>query len=148
MGEADPEDRPSLIDARAHARSFQRVRDARRSELVEDYVELIAELIDAGGEARQVDVARRLGVAAPTVAKMIRRLEEEEFVARGPERGIRLTEAGRELAEEARRRHQLCERFLLALGVPPAVARADAEGIEHHVSRETLDAFRRFLDGA
>lgn len=147
MSEADPEDRPSLIDEKAHARSFQRARDARRSELVEDYVELIAELIDTDGEARQVDVARRLGVAAPTVAKMVRRLEEEALVTRPAHRGIHLTAAGRALAEAARERHRLVERFLLALGVRPEAARDDAEGIEHHVSRDTLDAFRRFLDG-
>lgn len=138
---------PTLIDEASHAESFRRVRDARRAELVEDYVELIAELIDTEGGARQVDVARRLGVAQPTVAKMVRRLEDEALVARGSQRGIELTEAGRELAEESRRRHQIVERFLLALGVDPEVARGDAEGIEHHVSTETLRAFERFLHG-
>lgn len=151
MDDADPDagtPTPGLIDEASHAESFRRVRDARRAELVEDYVELIAELIDTEGGARQVDVARRLGVAQPTVAKMVRRLEDEALVTRAAaSRGIALTEAGRELAEEARRRHQIVERFLLALGVEPQVARGDAEGIEHHVSRETLRAFERFLDG-
>ncbi len=123
---------------------FRQVREARRLELVEDYVELIADLIGDGGEARQVDIAARLGVAQPTVAKMLKRLAEDGLVQQRPYRGVFLTEAGRTLAAEARERHRIVESFLLALGVSPDVARCDAEGIEHHVSGETLEAFRRF----
>src|ERR1700704_1041401 len=111
----------SLVAADIQSASFRQTRQARRLELVEDYVELIDDLIAARGEARQVDIAERLGVAQPTVAKMLKRL-----------------------AEEARERHHIVEAFLLALGVSPETARLDAEGIEHHVSSETLDAFRIF----
>ena len=120
-------------------------RAARRAALVEDYVELIADLHDAGGEARQVDIAARLGVAQPTVAKTLKRLAEEGFVAQRPQRGVVLTATGRALALRSRERHRLVERFLLALGVAPGTARRDAEGLEHHVSGETLDAFARFV---
>jgi DtxR family manganese transport transcriptional regulator len=133
-----------LVDAEAHSAGFRQVREARRLELVEDYVELIADLIGDGGEARQVDIAARLGVAQPTVAKMLKRLAEDGLVQQRPYRGVFLTEAGRALAAEARERHRIVESFLLALGVSPNVARCDAEGIEHHVSGETLEAFRRF----
>src|SRR5690606_33723887 len=88
------------LDAESHAEAFQKTRDARRSELVEDYVELVAELIDAEGEARQVEIARRLGVAQPTVAKMLKRLVEEGLILQKPYRGIFLTDAGRDLAFE------------------------------------------------
>src|SRR3546814_17831571 len=64
---------PPLIDADLHAESFRQVREAHRVELVEDYVELISDLIRDGGEARQVDIAARRGVAQPTVAKMLKR---------------------------------------------------------------------------
>jgi DtxR family transcriptional regulator, manganese transport regulator len=137
--------RRRLIDADSHAEGFRKARKARRTELAEDYVELIADFVDAQGEARQVDIARRLGVAQPTVAKMLNRLAEDGLISRQRYRSIFLTEAGRRLAEESRRRHQLVEAFLTALGVSDEVARSDAEGIEHHVSAETLDAFGRFL---
>lgn len=137
---------PTLVDAEVHVESFRQAREARRLELVEDYVELIADLIGDGGEARQVDIAARLGVAQPTVAKMLKRLAEDGFVQQRPYRGVFLTEAGRALAVESRTRHHVVESFLIALGVCPETARRDAEGIEHHVSGETLDAFRRFTE--
>ncbi|MFB0491601.1 DtxR family manganese transport transcriptional regulator [Methylobacterium sp. OAE515] len=135
-----------LVDPERHVESFRQAREARRSELVEDYVELIDDLIGDGGEARQVDIAARLGVAQPTVAKMLKRLCEEGFVQQRPYRGVFLTEAGRRLAAQARERHRIVERFLRALGVSPETARRDAEGIEHHVSAETLEAFRAFAE--
>lgn len=136
---------PVLIDAESHAEGFRKARNARRTELVEDYVELIADFIDADGEARQVDIAQRMGVAQPTVAKMLRRLADDGLISRKPYRGVFLTEAGKQLAEQSRRRHQIVEGFLLALGVSEEIARTDAEGIEHHVSEETLLAFERFI---
>lgn len=134
-----------LVDAETHVKSFRQARQARRLELVEDYVELVADLIDDGGEARQIDIAARLGVAQPTVARMLKRLAEEGLIAQRPYRGVFLTEAGEELARGSRLRHQIVESFLRALGISPETARIDAEGIEHHVSAETLEAFKRFV---
>lgn len=128
-----------------HVDGFAQVREARRSELVEDYVELIADLIIDGREARQVDIASRLGVAQPTVAKALKRLVKEGWAVQRPYRGVFLTPAGEALAQEVRARHQTVERFLLALGVDADSARRDAEGIEHHVSPATLAAFEAFL---
>jgi DtxR family transcriptional regulator, manganese transport regulator len=133
----------ALVDVDTHVESFRQAREARRLELVEDYVELIADLIRDGGEARQVDIAARLGVAQPTVAKMLRRLADDGLVARRPYRGVFLTEKGEALAARSRERHRIVENFLLTLGVSPETARCDAEGIEHHVSDETLAAFER-----
>ncbi|MBY0613356.1 MAG: manganese-binding transcriptional regulator MntR [Beijerinckiaceae bacterium] len=135
-----------LLDADTHSEGFRHTREARRGALIEDYVELIADLIDDGGEARQVDIAARLGVAQPTVAKMLRRLTQDQLVSRKPYRGVFLTDAGRRIADHIRARHQTVEAFLRSLGVKAETARIDAEGIEHHVSAETLDAFRRHLD--
>ena len=104
------------------------------------------DLIDDAGEARKVDIAARLGVAQPTVSKMISRLEDAGYINQRPYRGVFLTDAGRALAEECRERHRIVEEFLRALGVSEAIARRDAEGIEHHVSEETLEAFRRFTE--
>ena len=135
----------ALIDADTHVESFRQTRSNRRTELVEDYVELIADLIDHDGEARQVDIASRLGVAQPTVAKMLKRLTSDGLIQRRPYRGVFLTDEGKELARVSRARHHVVESFLCALGISPETARIDAEGIEHHVSAETLDAFRAFL---
>jgi DtxR family manganese transport transcriptional regulator len=134
----------SLVAADVQAEAFRQVREARRVELFEDYVELIDDLIRDGGEARQVDIACRLGVAQPTVARMLRRLIDDGLVSRRPYRGVFLTEKGQALAEQSRARHEVVEKFLIDLGVSPEVARKDAEGIEHHVSEETLEAFHRF----
>lgn len=133
----------ALPSVEAHGESFRHVRAARRSELAEDYLELIADLIEDGQEARQVDIAARLGVSQPTVAKMLTRLASGGFVTRKPYRGVFLTERGLALAHEVRHRHRLVEQFLVSLGVTPETARLDAEGMEHCVSDETLDAFRR-----
>ena len=140
-----PPDPDGLVATELQVESFRQAREARRAALVEDYVELIADLLDAGGEARQVDVAARLGVAQPTVAKMLKRLAEDGLVAQRPDRGTFLTPAGQALALRSRERHRVVEHFLLALGIAPAIARRDAEGLEHHVSEETLDAFALFL---
>lgn len=136
---------PALVDVQLHMESFRQVREAHRTELVEDYVELISDLLADGGEARQVDIAARMGVAQPTVAKMLKRLVRDGWVIQRPYRGVFLTPAGEVLAAESRERHQTVERFLLALGVDAETARRDSEGIEHHVSEATLAAFAEFV---
>ena len=145
MREFVPREKP-LIDADSHSEGFRHAREASRLALVEDYVELIADLIEYGNVARQVDIAARLGVAQPTVAKMLARLTAKGLISRKPYRGVFLTEAGREVAHQSRVRHQIVEGFLLSLGVSAETARRDAEGIEHYVSAETLKAFRRAMN--
>lgn len=130
----------------ARAESFQAVREAHRNELAEDYVELIAELIATSGEARPVDIAARMGVAQPTVAKALDRLQRDGLVHRAPYRAVFLTEAGQHLAADCQRRHGIVVRFLVRLGLDPETAEQDAEGIEHHVSPRTLELFARFAE--
>ncbi|ENI4852032.1 manganese-binding transcriptional regulator MntR [Escherichia coli] len=129
-----------LVNVEEHVEGFRQVREAHRRELIDDYVELISDLIREVGEARQVDMAARLGVSQPTVAKMLKRLATMGLIEMIPWRGVFLEK----LAQESRERHQIVENFLLVLGVSPEIARRDAEGMEHHVSEETLDAFRLF----
>lgn len=129
-----------------HAARFKRVRDAHQTEVAEDYVELIGDLIEEMGEARVVDLAQRLGVSSATVNSTIHRLQRDGLVTSKPYRSIFLTEEGQELATTSRERHRLVRDFLIALGVDPLVADADAEGIEHHVSDATLETFRAHLE--
>jgi DtxR family manganese transport transcriptional regulator len=123
----------------------RRTRDEHAQEIAQDYVEIIAELIAATGEARVIDIARRLGVTHVTVARTIQRLQRDGLVTSLPYRSIFLTESGSKLSEESRTRHEIVVQFLESLGVPDRVAQSDAEGIEHHVSKETLQAFRKHL---
>lgn len=127
------------------AESFKRVRDAHQTEMAEDYVELIADLIDVKGEARVVDLAGLLGVTKPTVNNAIQRLQRDGLVTSEPYRSIFLTDKGRQLAKASKERHGIVRELLIALGVDPVTADTDAEGIEHHVSPATLKAFRKFL---
>jgi DtxR family manganese transport transcriptional regulator len=123
----------------------RRTREEHSHEIAQDYVEIIAELIAATGEARVIDMARRLGVTHVTVARTIKRLQREGLVTSLPYRSIFLTASGRKLSEESHSRHATVVDFLQSLGVPAVVAQSDAEGIEHHVSRETLQAFEKHL---
>ena len=134
-----------LAEADDQAAGFDRIRDDHRHELIEDYVELIADLIDAHGEARAVDLANRLGVTGATVNAQVARLQRDGLVTSEPYRAIFLTAKGRALAEACRRRHRIVLAFLATLGISEESARRDAEGIEHHVSDETLAAFDRFV---
>ena len=140
---------PSVTDERpadARAEAFQGVREARRNELAEDYVELIADLIHEHGEARPVDIAARLGVRAPTVTKALDRLAREGLITRAKYRSVFLTDEGRTLAKECRNRHEIVLRFLIRLGLDAETAELDAEGIEHHVSERTLALFKSYAD--
>ena len=123
------------------AAKFDRIRRAHQSEVAEDYVEMIFDLIDQTGEARTVDLAARFGVTSPTVNAIVRRLQRENLVETRPYRSIFLTEAGKALAESSRARHQIVRDFLVTIGVPETIAEKDAEGVEHHVSEETLMVF-------
>ncbi|WP_370515949.1 manganese-binding transcriptional regulator MntR [Pantoea sp. Mhis] len=125
---------------------FRQVRAAHRRETIDDYVELIFDLISEFGEARQVDMAICLGVSQPTVAKMLKRLNTTGLIEQIPYRGVFLTAKGEKLAELNRIRHHIVETFLLALGVSPQTARRDSEGLEHHVSDETLNLFQKFYE--
>ncbi|MGH7057768.1 MAG: manganese-binding transcriptional regulator MntR [Acetobacteraceae bacterium] len=136
---------PRLAAEPEDARRFGQVRSARSGALLEDYAELIADLLAAEGEARTTDIARRLGVAHPTATKAIARLKREGLATARPYRGVFLTQAGHAMAERVRARHRLVLAVLLAIGVPREAAETDAEGIEHYVSAATLDAFDRFL---
>jgi DtxR family manganese transport transcriptional regulator len=124
---------------------FGKARDAQSNALLEDYVELISDLLASDGEARTTDIARRLGVSHATAIKTITRLKRLALVIARPYRGVFLTPAGEAIALRVRNRHRLVVDLLRAIGVPDEAAEQDAEGIEHHVSDITLAAFARFL---
>ena len=123
---------------------FFQIRNARNTEIAEDYTEMIAELINENGEARVVDLAKNFGVTSPTVNSVIRRLVRDGYVESKPYRSIFLTEKGEELAKYCKKRHDIVYNFLISIGVDIETAKMDAEGIEHHVSDETLKLMKKF----
>jgi DtxR family manganese transport transcriptional regulator len=158
-GRARPGNRPAAVGsphadhpAEVQAGALRQTRRSHSTEIAEDYVEAIAVLTETTGEARAVDLAKRFGVTHVTVIRTISRLQRDGYVSSRPYRGVFLTDRGARLASAARERHALVVAFLRSLGIPERVVQVDAEGIEHHVSGETLAAFRRHLaatgDGA
>jgi len=127
------------------AENLSQTRREHANEVAEDYVEAIADLVTETGEARVVDLAKRLGVTHVTVIRTIARLQKTRFVTAQPYRAIFLTEKGRSLAAMCKSRHETVAAFLRSLGIPERVAEMDAEGIEHHVSPDTLAAFKTAL---
>ncbi len=124
---------------------FKRTRDDHSREYAEDYLELIEELIRSKGEARAVDLAAHFGVSHVTVGKTVKRLAREGLVTAEPYKAIFPTDEGKKIAAYSRARHETVVAFLQALGVSNETSEVDAEGIEHHVSEETLSAMRKLL---
>jgi DtxR family manganese transport transcriptional regulator len=124
--------------------SFKKVRDAHKTENTEDYLEIIADLLNTKGEARIVDIANKLDIAQATANKTIQRLQNQGFVKKEPYRSIFLTLKGQEVASVSKKRHIIVLTFLKNLGLDARTAEADAEGIEHHVSDKTLKKMEQF----
>ncbi|MEM8865383.1 MAG: manganese-binding transcriptional regulator MntR, partial [Planctomycetota bacterium] len=118
--------------------AFQRTRTDHATETAEDYVEAIAQIEADKEQCRAADLARMFDVSHVTVGKTLARLESEGYVETAPYAPVTLTSKGRRLASRSRERHEVVLEFLRSIGVKEATAQADAEGIEHHVSPETL----------
>ncbi|MGN6136942.1 MAG: manganese-binding transcriptional regulator MntR [Aureliella sp.] len=123
----------------------RRTRRDHSSETAEDYVEAVAEIAAARGTCRVIDLARAFAVSHVTVTRIVSRLKEEGLLESEPYGPVALTTRGRRLAAQSQARHDLVYRFLVAIGVDPKTAAVDAEGIEHHVSKATLDCFRTIV---
>lgn len=132
-----------VTEPKRRAAAFLRMREAHRNEAAEDYVELVGDLIAATGEARLTDLAAHLGVSAATASKVVHRLQLAGLLESLPYRSIFLTERGQAVAAASRHRHAVVREFLRAIGVSESTSDADAEGMEHHVSDETLAALAR-----
>ena len=125
--------------------THERTRRDHATELAEDYVEAIDDIISRSGVCRAIDLVKHFQVTHATVNNSVGRLVRDGFATSQPYRPIELTAKGKRLAKKARYRHETVERFLRKLGISEEAARIDSEGIEHHVGKETLDAMRRVL---
>ncbi len=134
------------MSGRSTSQGFRKTRRDHSREVAEDYVELIAELIETGGVCRITDLARRVGVSHVTASRTVGRLVEAGLAETLPHHPVTLTASGLRMANAARKRHQIVAEFLRHLGVSERIADSDAEGIEHHCSPQTLEAMRRFIN--
>ena len=125
--------------------SFAKVRADHSTETAEDYVEGISDIIHRQGECRVKNLALHMGVSHVTVVRTIARLARESLVVSEPYRPVRLSAKGERLAANSRKRHEIVLSLLLALGVRPVEAARDAEGMEHHVSVDTLKRMKAFI---
>lgn len=112
----------------------------------EDYLERIYELIEEKGYARSVDIARALEISQSSVTSMVQKLAKEGLLNYEKYRGLTLTEKGLEVARSIQERHQILKKFLSQIGVPAAIQERDIEGIEHHLSDETVKALAKLSD--
>ena len=115
------------------------------SSRMEDYLEIIAELVDLKGYATTLDISRYMGVCAPSVTKMLQRLDENGFLEYEKYHGINLTDKGIQVAEGIRQKHGILLEFFEILGVGYDTANQDTEGIEHHLNPKTIKQLRKFI---
>lgn len=126
--------------------AHRRVRNDHATETAEDYVEAIADILREQPQCRVKDLQKRFAVSHVTVNRILTRLHREALVETIPYGPVTLTPSGKRLAEKCRQRHETVFRLLVLLGIDPAIAEIDAEGIEHHVSPSTLRRFREIID--
>ena len=124
--------------------SFKNVRNSHTNENTEDYLELIADLLNQNGEARIVDIAEKLDIAQSTANKTIKRLLVQGYIKKEPYRSIFLTMKGQIIASKSKKKHKIVYEFLKNLGIDDKTASLDSEGIEHHVSERTLIKMEKF----
>lgn len=133
-----------MKELRTRSKGHERTRRDHATELIQDYVEAIAELQKELGECRVRDLAKRFAVSHVTVNRAVARMKRDGYVDTEPYAPVTLTQKGQNLAEFSQRRHEIVYQFLRALGVSERTASIDSEGIEHHVSDETLRLMERF----
>ena len=112
---------------------------------VEDYLEVVYDLIQQKGYARSADIAKRLDVKSPSVTNMMQKLNGMGLIVYERYRGIILTDKGEEMARFMRHKHAIIVEFLQILGIEEKTAKMDAEGIEHHVHKVTIRRIERFV---
>jgi len=112
---------------------------------MEDYLEVIAELVELKGYATTLDISRYMSVSAPSVTKMLQRLDENEYLEYEKYHGINLTQKGTHIAETIRQKHGILLEFFEILGIGHDTANQDAEGVEHYLNPKTIKQLRKFI---
>ena len=127
-------------------RDANSVKKQDRTDRMEDYLEVIYELVQQKGYATTVDISSYLSVSSPSVTKMMQKLDETGYLIYEKYRGIKLTNEGIRIARNIRNRHGLLAEFFMIIGVDEETANNDAEGIEHHLHPETMKKLEEFIN--
>ena len=141
------------VDSDLDINRLESIRDAHigkkgkeyRTDRMEDYLEVIYELVQQKGYATTIDISQYLNVSSPSVTKMVKRLDETGYLKYEKYRGICLTQQGIDVAMSIHQRHSLLAEFLKMIGVDKDIANKDAEGIEHHLHPQTLKKLEEFV---
>lgn len=136
-------DKDNRLEAIRYANS---VKKEDRTDRMEDYLEVIYELIQEKGYATTVDISSYLNVSSPSVTKMMQKLDETGYLKYEKYRGIKLTNEGIRIAQNIRNRHGLLAEFFMIIGIDEETANNDAEGIEHHLHPETMKKLEEFIN--
>ncbi|RZO90170.1 MAG: manganese-binding transcriptional regulator MntR [alpha proteobacterium HIMB59] len=123
---------------------YSNIRNQNKNEILEDYVEAIQEISEIKGDVKNADLAIHFGVSQATINKNLKRLITSKLATSEPYRSIFLTNEGKKLADISKEKHNIVYQFLIKLGVSKKIAQYDSEGIEHHVSDETLKLMKNF----
>lgn len=118
----------------------------RLQESGEMYIESIYVLNKKMGNVRSIDVCDYLGYSKPSVSRAMSLLKKGGFVVMDKEGYLTLTDAGREVAEKMYQRHTILSELLISLGVSEETAIDDACKIEHHISDESFNAIKKYLE--
>ena len=125
---------------------YSKIRSQNKNEILEDYVEAIQEISEIKGDVKNADLVIHFSVSQATVNKNLKRLISYNLAKSEPYRSIFLTNEGKKLASISKQKHQIVYNFLVKLGVSKKIAQFDSEGIEHHVSEETLKLMKKFSE--
>jgi Mn-dependent DtxR family transcriptional regulator len=112
---------------------------------MEDYLEVISELIELKGYATPLDISKYMNVSPPSVTKMLRRLDDEKYIDYTKYQGLKLTRLGEDIADEIRQKHSDLLEFFEMLGIDSSTANQDVEGMEHHLNPKTTKQLRKFI---
>jgi DtxR family manganese transport transcriptional regulator len=123
---------------------YSNIRNQNKNEILEDYVEAIQEISEIKGDVKNADLSIHFGVSQATINKNLKRLISSKLATSEPYRSIFLTDEGKKLAAISKEKHEIVYQFLIKMGVSKKTAQYDSEGIEHHVSDETLKLMKNF----
>ena len=111
----------------------------------EDYLEVIAELVELKGYATTLDISRFMNVSPPSVTKMLQKLDEKKYLEYEKYHGINLTDMGKQVADTIRRKHSTLLEFFEILNIGQGIANQDTEGLEHHLNPKTIKQLKKYI---
>lgn len=117
-----------------------------RTQRMEDYLEVIYELMECKGYASMSDISNYLNVSSASVTKMIQRLHESGYIEYEKYKGIRLKDKGIDVAKAIREKHSILTEFLLLLGIDEKDAHRITEGIEHYFDNKSMKRLEQLID--